>query len=56
MKLLKRPLINIVTNHLIDYPTPINFNYWYNFGLLSGIQLLTGIFLIEKINSYEITK
>tara|TARA_B110001469_G_scaffold18395_1_gene18781 strand:+ start:305 stop:1468 length:1164 start_codon:yes stop_codon:yes gene_type:complete len=49
MKLLKRPLLNVVTNHLIDYPTPINFNYWYNFGLLSGIclgiQLLTGIFL-----------
>ena len=49
MKLLKRPLMNVVTNHLIDYPTPINFNYWYNFGLLSGIclgiQLLTGIFL-----------
>jgi quinol-cytochrome oxidoreductase complex cytochrome b subunit len=49
MKLLKRPIINIVTNHLIDYPTPINFNYWYNFGLLSGIclgiQILTGIFL-----------
>nr|QFP99075.1 apocytochrome b [Telonemida sp.] len=49
MKLLKRPIINIVTNHLVDYPTPINFNYWYNFGLLSGIclgiQILTGIFL-----------
>jgi ubiquinol-cytochrome c reductase cytochrome b subunit len=49
MKLLKRPIINVVNNHLVDYPTPINFNYWYNFGLLSavclGIQLLTGIFL-----------
>ena len=49
MKLLKRPIINIVTNHLVDYPTPINFNYWYNFGLLSGIclgiQIVTGIFL-----------
>jgi ubiquinol-cytochrome c reductase cytochrome b subunit len=49
MKLLKRPIINVVNNHLIDYPTPINFNYWYNFGLLSavclGIQFLTGIFL-----------
>jgi quinol-cytochrome oxidoreductase complex cytochrome b subunit len=49
MKLLKRPIIQVVTNHLVDYPTPINFNYWYNFGLLSavclGIQLLTGIFL-----------
>jgi quinol-cytochrome oxidoreductase complex cytochrome b subunit len=49
MKLLKRPIIQVVNNHLVDYPTPINFNYWYNFGLLSavclGIQLLTGIFL-----------
>jgi len=49
MKLLKRPIINVVNNHLVDYPTPINFNYWYNFGLLSavclGIQLVTGIFL-----------
>ena len=49
MKLLKRPIINVVNNHLIDYPTPINFNYWYNFGLLSavclGVQFLTGIFL-----------
>jgi len=49
MKLLKRPIINLVNNHLIDYPTPINFNYWYNFGLLSavclGVQLITGIFL-----------
>ena len=49
MKLLKRPIINVVNNHLVDYPTPINFNYWYNFGLLSavclGIQILTGIFL-----------
>jgi ubiquinol-cytochrome c reductase cytochrome b subunit len=49
MKLLKRPIINVVNNHLVDYPTPINFNYWYNFGLLSaiclGIQLITGIFL-----------
>jgi len=49
MKLLKRPIINVVNNHLVDYPTPINFNYWYNFGLLSavclGIQFLTGIFL-----------
>ena len=49
MKLLKRPIINVVNNHLVDYPTPINFNYWYNFGLLSavclGIQIVTGIFL-----------
>ena len=39
MKLLKRPIINVVNNHLIDYPTPINFNYWNNFGLLSAVCL-----------------
>nr|BDN85842.1 apocytochrome b [Microheliella maris] len=48
-RLLKKPLINIVTNHLIDYPTPANINYWWNFGSTAGIclvvQLLTGIFL-----------
>jgi quinol-cytochrome oxidoreductase complex cytochrome b subunit len=49
MKLLKRPILKIATEHVVDYPTPINFNYWYNFGLLSAvcllIQFITGIFL-----------
>jgi quinol-cytochrome oxidoreductase complex cytochrome b subunit len=42
---LKRTILN----HLISYPTPINFNYSYSFGSLVGIffaiQLCTGIFL-----------
>nr|YP_010395112.1 apocytochrome b [Grateloupia elliptica]UQJ72553.1 apocytochrome b [Grateloupia elliptica]UYI31681.1 apocytochrome b [Grateloupia elliptica] len=49
MRLIKRPLISIVNDHLIDYPTPINIHYAWNFGFLSaiclGIQILTGIFL-----------
>lgn len=49
MRILKQPVVSIVTDHLVDYPTPANFNYFYNFGILAGIclvvQLVTGIFL-----------
>nr|YP_010726694.1 apocytochrome b [Cystoclonium purpureum f. stellatum]WDY85181.1 apocytochrome b [Cystoclonium purpureum f. stellatum] len=49
MRYLKRPIINTINNHLIDYPTPINLHYAWNFGFLSSIcliiQILTGIFL-----------
>nr|YP_010199592.1 apocytochrome b [Gracilaria cearensis]UAD89450.1 apocytochrome b [Gracilaria cearensis] len=49
MRLLKRPIISIVNNHLIDYPTPINIHYAWNFGFLASvcliIQIVTGIFL-----------
>nr|YP_010199742.1 apocytochrome b [Gracilaria isabellana]UAD89700.1 apocytochrome b [Gracilaria isabellana] len=49
MRLLKRPLISIVNNHLIDYPTPINIHYAWNFGFLASvcliIQIITGVFL-----------
>nr|YP_009445897.1 apocytochrome b [Betaphycus gelatinus]ATX68838.1 apocytochrome b [Betaphycus gelatinus] len=49
MRLLKRPIFLIFNNHLIDYPTPINIHYAWNFGFLSSmcliIQILTGIFL-----------
>lgn len=49
MRLLKRPIISVVNNHLIDYPTPINIHYAWNFGFLASIcliiQILTGIFL-----------
>ena len=43
------PIIKIVNFHVIDYPTPSNINYWWNFGFLSafclGIQIVTGILL-----------
>jgi len=39
----------ILNNHIVDYPTPLNLNYMWNFGSLAGIclviQILTGIFL-----------
>ncbi len=35
MQLLKRPFISIVNDHLINYPTPINIHYAWNFGFFS---------------------
>ncbi len=49
LRVLNRPLIEILNNHLIEYPTPLNINYLWNFGSMAGIflivQILTGIFL-----------
>ena len=43
------PLSKVWNEHLAEYYTPINFNFWYFFGglavLMLGMQLLTGIFL-----------
>jgi ubiquinol-cytochrome c reductase cytochrome b subunit len=45
----QQPLLNVVNSHLIAYPTPVNLNGNYNYGVLAGItlvlQLATGIFL-----------
>lgn len=39
----------ILKEHIINYPTPINFNYMWSFGSLAGlyflIQIITGVFL-----------
>jgi len=49
MRWVKNSILSIINNHLIDYPTPINQNYFFGFGSLAGImlviQILTGIFL-----------
>lgn len=49
MRWNKKSIFAVINNHLIDYPTPINLNYFYGFGSLAGImlvvQILTGIFL-----------
>jgi len=49
MRILRQKLFFILNNHLIDYPTPKNINYFWGFGSLAGlclaIQLVTGIFL-----------
>ena len=43
------PFIESLEHHVIDYPTPINLNYWWNFGSLAGIILVimigTGVVL-----------
>lgn len=48
-KITKNNIIAILNNHVVDYPTPINLNYMWNFGSLAGIclviQIITGIFL-----------
>jgi quinol-cytochrome oxidoreductase complex cytochrome b subunit len=40
----------------IEYPTPRNLNYWWNFGSLAGfilvVMLLTGIFLVMNYSSH----
>jgi quinol-cytochrome oxidoreductase complex cytochrome b subunit len=42
-------LFKTIQNHLVDYPSPMNINYWWGFGSLAGmclvIQILTGLFL-----------
>ena len=49
MKLYYFPYLDIFNNHLNDYPTFSNLNYYFGLGSLAGlclvIQLITGIFL-----------
>jgi quinol-cytochrome oxidoreductase complex cytochrome b subunit len=43
------PIFSLMQADLVDYPTPRNLNYWWNFGSLAGIVLIimiaTGVFL-----------
>ena len=43
------PIFTFVHHDLVEYPTPRNLNYWWNFGSLAGVMLViliaTGIFL-----------
>ncbi|MEW5704605.1 MAG: cytochrome b/b6 [Pseudomonadota bacterium] len=43
------PIIAFTRHSLVDYPTPRNLNYWWNFGSLAGITLVimivTGVVL-----------
>lgn len=42
-------ILSFINAHIIDYPTPINLNYFWSFGSAAGfclvIQIITGIFL-----------
>lgn len=46
---MKQPIFSVVNDHLVDYPSPSNLNYFWGFGSLAGIclviQIATGIFL-----------
>jgi len=48
-RLNKNYLLAFIDSHIIHYPTPINLNYVWSFGSLSGlclvIQIITGLFL-----------
>src|SRR5436309_6135819 len=43
------PFVASFEHHYLDYPTPRNLNYWWNFGSLAGIMLVimivTGVVL-----------
>ena len=49
LSIMKQPILSVVNDHLVDYPTPSNINYFWGFGSLAGlcliIQIATGIFL-----------
>ena len=44
------PIFTMIKHSAVDYPTPKNLNYWWNFGSLAAIMLvimlLTGILLV----------
>lgn len=44
------PIFSFTKRNVIDYPTPKNLNYWWNFGSLAGvilaIMIFSGIFLV----------
>lgn len=45
----KQPILRLLNDHLIDYPTPSNLTLFWNYGFLAGIclsiQLISGIAL-----------
>jgi ubiquinol-cytochrome c reductase cytochrome b subunit len=49
MRFVKKPLIDTLNNHLIDYPTPTNLSYFWSYGFLAGMclisQIVTGVLL-----------
>lgn len=49
MRNTKNGLLSVVLNHLVNYPTPFNINYFYGYGSLAGVclgmQIISGVFL-----------
>ena len=55
MRIFNISIFSVLNNHLIDYPTPANINYFWGFGSLAGIclgiQIITGILLAMHYTS-----
>ena len=51
------PVFSWSNKHLIDYASPANLNYWWNFGSLAGIvlvlQIITGVVLAMHYTPHE---
>jgi len=49
VSIIKQPMFSILNEHIVDYPSPSNINYFWSFGSIAGIclvvQIATGIFL-----------
>jgi len=49
LSIIKQPVFSLVNEHVVDYPSPSNLNYFWSFGSIAGIclmvQIITGIFL-----------
>ena len=54
MRALDIRIMSVVNNHIIDYPTPTNLNYYWGLGSLAGlclmVQIITGVFLCTVLN------
>ena len=50
------PIFSMMQHSAIEYPTPRNLNYWWNFGSLAAfvlvVMLLTGIFLVMNYSAH----
>jgi quinol-cytochrome oxidoreductase complex cytochrome b subunit len=50
------PIFSMMQADLVDYPTPKNLNYWWNFGSLAGIVLVimiaTGVVLAMQYTAH----
>lgn len=49
LSIKKQPIVQLINEHLVDYPTPSNITLFWNYGFLAGmclsVQLVTGIAL-----------
>jgi len=52
----KNSVLSFISSHIIDYPTPVNLNYFWSFGSAAGIclviQIVTGIFLAMHYSTH----